>query len=947
MMQNLDRFAEGWWQWQAGVFLQVAVLVGLVAVVDLAIRRWAWPRLRHALWLLVLLKLLLPPSLTSPVSLLGHFRQEAGTPKPVVTVQAAEPVKAIPAAATPKPEPGPPVAAGMPTAVVPAARTPLSWQAGLLCLWALGVAGLALWLVVRLRRFRRELALAASSEPPPEWLDRVTRQVASQLKLRRIPPVQFSHATQSPAVFGLFRPVVLLPATGDLTETEARHVLLHELAHIKRGDLVLHALHLALLVLYWHNPLLWLSRRFFQNLRELCCDATVANALRQEVPAYRQTLLVSAQRLLAQPTVPGLGLLGWSESGHWLGVRLKWLERNTWKRRWLQIVTTVCLVLIVAGCVLPMGRRASEYDTLGVVTFPKATPEAKRVLDLYAAHREQAPLRYALVCRTERDLTVTFRDGDRFYEANYNFGVDAGGRRPTAEAVAADSKRAGQTLESMLAWTADRAPVYLRLSDGRYSRVCHADGFGGLTNEPKDAVLGSYDLRTMLKSAKTLRSLGWPEPLIAPDALQVRLVSDDPYALDHGLVCLEFAFPPSPQESGRQGSKVTARPWTSRYYLDPQKGYVCRRQQAWPSGYLAEITAFTSTGNGGFLPATVVEVGSLYASEPTSGWKESITSIVCTLDPTFPDGIFDPDALESRYTMRYPRADRVTGRKTVLRWRSLAEVNGTVLDGDTGEPIAGAQIRVVSPAPGTWSIWGGSKAGSAVVETRSDGTGGFTLHVPVERNGNGSLAADARMPGFSSASRYRSGGLGWVSANQGSVLDLSIRLRRAKYVAGVVVDASGQPLANARVSANLVGGEGESGIRRNQNGYRGAVRDLRLPPAAPRPRSEGSATDRAPRGQDIHRRGHLPAGRPLPGLADHPHGPRPPDGGYPPARRWYARYRYESQGGRGQRPTSEEDYDGHGGAFPGSGTWPWRGSGLCAWRPTPGTLRPPCLPHGP
>jgi beta-lactamase regulating signal transducer with metallopeptidase domain len=46
---------------------QVGVLVGIVWIADAAIRRWAWPQVRYALWMLVLLKLLIPPTLTSPV----------------------------------------------------------------------------------------------------------------------------------------------------------------------------------------------------------------------------------------------------------------------------------------------------------------------------------------------------------------------------------------------------------------------------------------------------------------------------------------------------------------------------------------------------------------------------------------------------------------------------------------------------------------------------------------------------------------------------------------------------------------------------------------------------------------------------------------------------------------------------------------------------------------
>ena len=131
-------------------------------------------------------------------------------------------------------------------------------------------------------------------------------------------------------MFGVFRPVLLFPADHlPTTQQETRHILLHELAHIKRGDLLVHAGYMVLVTVYWFNPLLWLIRKHIQNLRELCCDATVAAHLREETAAYRETLLATGRALLARPVDPGLGLLGLFENSGWLPIRLQWLQKRT------------------------------------------------------------------------------------------------------------------------------------------------------------------------------------------------------------------------------------------------------------------------------------------------------------------------------------------------------------------------------------------------------------------------------------------------------------------------------------------------------------------------------------------------------------------------------------------------------------------------------------------
>jgi pyruvate-formate lyase-activating enzyme len=67
-------------------------------------------------------------------------------------------------------------------------------------------------------------------------------------------------------------------------------------------------------IVYWYNPLLWLVRQQVHHLRELSCDGTVAELLRERTLAYRQTLLETARRLAGTgkqllfrvPVIPGV-----------------------------------------------------------------------------------------------------------------------------------------------------------------------------------------------------------------------------------------------------------------------------------------------------------------------------------------------------------------------------------------------------------------------------------------------------------------------------------------------------------------------------------------------------------------------------------------------------------------------------------------------------------------
>ena len=60
MIEQINHLAGLWWSGTIAMFWQVGVLIILIGCVDLIIRKWAWPQLRYALWLMVLVKLVLP-----------------------------------------------------------------------------------------------------------------------------------------------------------------------------------------------------------------------------------------------------------------------------------------------------------------------------------------------------------------------------------------------------------------------------------------------------------------------------------------------------------------------------------------------------------------------------------------------------------------------------------------------------------------------------------------------------------------------------------------------------------------------------------------------------------------------------------------------------------------------------------------------------------------------
>jgi len=150
---------------------------------------------------------------------------------------------------------------------------PLTSKDALVLLWALGIAaGFAQMLAgsALLARTRRRARISPD------------QQTADALALRMgiDAPVEILETEAvMPMTFGVLRPTVLLPDTARSWSEERRHVvLLHELAHIARGDAATQLIARAALALHWWNPLAWFAWREFLKERERATDDLVLSA---------------------------------------------------------------------------------------------------------------------------------------------------------------------------------------------------------------------------------------------------------------------------------------------------------------------------------------------------------------------------------------------------------------------------------------------------------------------------------------------------------------------------------------------------------------------------------------------------------------------------------------------------------------------------------------------
>ncbi len=387
-MSLMNNIAQLWWQWMGPMLLQVTVLILIISGLDLILKKWAWPQVRYGLWILVLVKLLIPPGWSLPSSVISHFQphikqaiyNRIEIPKASNTKQKFLPERTVPEQTTahslaetlPEPENN-----SLSPVLAETGATPV-WQTWAMGIWFFGIVCYLAILLGKMKKLRH-WHQQQKDKDIPQWFHKILVQTAQRLKLDNLPAIVFSEKAVTPAVYGMFRPVLLLPANyfDSLSESEAQHVLLHELAHLKRGDLWLHGLCLFLQILYWFNPLMLWVRKQMKHVREICCDFTVANILREKTGEYRQTLLNTARELLTEKVEPGLGLLGVFEEPFWLVARLKWLEKKPWQNQGLALAAAFFAALIITFSILPMAGAEKKGTSVPSTDLNRAVSEAQ------------------------------------------------------------------------------------------------------------------------------------------------------------------------------------------------------------------------------------------------------------------------------------------------------------------------------------------------------------------------------------------------------------------------------------------------------------------------------------------------------------------------------------------------------------------------------------------
>jgi len=248
------------------------------------------------------------------------------------------------ASASPSPSPSAPIAAAhteseVASELAPALASPpqpaaFNWFALLPWIWLAGVLVTLAWLAASHLLTRRWIL--RNQQPSLRWFDSLAAWARDRQGVKQPVPVVIVRGLSTMAIFGWVRPRLLIPAdlSDRYTPDQIRGMLLHEFAHVRRGDVLWTWLALLACALHWFNPLAWLAFRRFCADRELICDAAALANLGDEGRfSYGDALLRS---LHVTPLTPAPSLAPFfrihPEIKHRILMITKPIAPNAWSR---------------------------------------------------------------------------------------------------------------------------------------------------------------------------------------------------------------------------------------------------------------------------------------------------------------------------------------------------------------------------------------------------------------------------------------------------------------------------------------------------------------------------------------------------------------------------------------------------------------------------------------
>ncbi|ANS46658.1 methicillin resistance mecR1 protein [Bacillus thuringiensis] len=413
----INVYLPHFFDWLIETSLMASILVGFILCIKVLFRNKLTPRWQYMLWIVLMIRLLLPWSPDSSYSIYSLLSYSSSVseviPKNmpatenIVNIESDRKVElesnSKMVTKTSEPE----------VKVSSEKQTTFSLYKLALYVWLAGVIILAAITLLTNRRLYSYIK--KQPDITDEQVTTVFNRCKQSMKMKKAVSLRLAGKIASPTVFSFFRPKVLLSKKHMkvLNEQQLQYVFYHELAHIKRNDVAVNWIMYSLILLNWFNPILWYAYFCMREDQELACDAYALTFIdKEEQIAYGHTIITLLEHYSYQ--LPSLANL--SRNKRTLKRRIIMIKKFQKKSYRLSLLGVIAIAAIAGGFLL--NARITEGDERQkekVVENKQYKPAFEKAIETVYGTPENASREWGMSIKSYK------RDTDFLYLAEKNF----------------------------------------------------------------------------------------------------------------------------------------------------------------------------------------------------------------------------------------------------------------------------------------------------------------------------------------------------------------------------------------------------------------------------------------------------------------------------------------------------------------------------------------------
>lgn len=400
----INVYLPHFFDWLIETSLMASILVGFILCIKVLFRNKLTPRWQYMLWIVLMIRLLLPWSPDSSYSIYSLLSYSSSVseviPKnmpsteSIVNIETNHTVELESNSETVTKNGEPEVNASAEQ------QTTFSLYKLALYVWLAGVIVLAVITFITNRRLYSYIKKQA--DITDEQVITVFNRCKQSMKMKKAVSLRLAGKIASPTVFSFFRPKVLLSKKHMkvLNEQQLQYVFYHELAHIKRNDVAVNWIMYSLLLLNWFNPILWYAYFCMREDQELACDAYALTFIdKEEQIAYGHTIITLLEHYSYQ--APSLANL--SRNKRTLKRRIVMIKKFQKKSYRLSVLGVIVIVAIASLSLFNARTTEGKEKQKDKVEQPKDTYQ--NAVDMLFGTEENAKKEYRYSARVYEQKT--------------------------------------------------------------------------------------------------------------------------------------------------------------------------------------------------------------------------------------------------------------------------------------------------------------------------------------------------------------------------------------------------------------------------------------------------------------------------------------------------------------------------------------------------------------